>query len=169
MATFSLSRYLSSLFRGARCHLRYLSRGWIAAVPATFIVTGPAAPEFPHLELSVGIHRIETEVAANPDSREKGLMFRTVLPSNQGMLFVFPVAARHCMWMRNTLLPLSVAFLDAGGRIINVAEMQPRSETNHCAAEPARFALEMNGGWFSSHGFKTGTVIHGIELAPMPR
>ena len=121
------------------------------------------------MELNVGIHRIEAEVAATQETREKGLMFRTALAPNQGMLFVFPQAARHCMWMKNTLLPLSVAFLDAQGRIINVAEMQPRSETNHCSAEPARFALEMNGSWFSSRGFKAGVSIQGLERAPAPR
>ncbi|QEL65728.1 hypothetical protein OTERR_22520 [Oryzomicrobium terrae] len=146
-----------------------LSRTWLAALPAAIVVTGPAAEEFPRMELAAGIHRIEAEVAATQETREKGLMYRTALAPNQGMLFVFPQAARHCMWMRNTLLPLSVAFIDGQGRIINVAEMQPRTENNHCSAEPARFALEMNSGWFSSRGLKSGMSIQGIERAPAPR
>ncbi|WP_334158425.1 DUF192 domain-containing protein [Oryzomicrobium sp.] len=150
---------------------RCFSRSALAALPAALVVTGPgpAAQEFPRMELAAGMYRIEAEVAATPDTREKGLMYRTALPLNQGMLFVFPQAARHCMWMRNTLLPLSVAFLDSQGRIINVAEMQPRTDTNHCASEPASYALEMNGGWFSARGLKAGVRLQGIERAPAAR
>jgi hypothetical protein len=91
------------------------------------------------------------------------------MPANQGMLFVFPVAERHCMWMRNTFLPLSVAFLDEEGRILNVEDMQPQTENNHCAAGLARFALEMNLGWFSGKGVKPGVRIGGIEKSPRPQ
>lgn len=91
------------------------------------------------------------------------------MASHHGMLFVYEQSARHCMWMKNTLLPLSVAFLDSGGRIINVEEMQPRTERIHCAARPARFALEMNAGWFSTRGLGPGAVISGTGQAPMPR
>jgi uncharacterized membrane protein (UPF0127 family) len=90
------------------------------------------------IELSAGMYRIEAEVAADPPSRETGLMNRESMPPSHGMLFVFPFLATHCMWMRNTLLPLSVAFLDEEGRIINIADMKPQTETNHCAARPAR-------------------------------
>ena len=99
----------------------------------------------------------------------QGLMHRREMPANQGMLFVFTHAERHCMWMRNTYLPLSVAFLDENGRILNIENMQPHSEINHCAAGPARFALEMNSGWFSSKGIKAGQRISGIEKAPPPQ
>jgi uncharacterized membrane protein (UPF0127 family) len=116
----------------------------------------------PVVELTAGIHRIEAEVAATQEHRIVGLMHRKSMPVQHGMLFVFDVDAQHCMWMRNTYLPLSVAFLDAQGRIINVAEMQPQTENNHCAARPARFALEMNAGWFRARGFGSGTVISGI-------
>jgi hypothetical protein len=85
------------------------------------------------------------------------------------MLFVFDQDARHCMWMKNTLLPLSVAFIDEQGRIINVEEMQPQTENNHCATKPARFALEMNAGWFKKRGLGAGTALAGIERAPPPR
>lgn len=125
--------------------------------------------QMPRMELTAGMHRIEAEVAADMNSRMQGLMHRQSMPSNQGMLFVFTQAERHCMWMRNTLLPLSVAFLDEGGRIINIANMQPHSEENHCAAAPARFALEMNQGWFASKGIRPGQKIGGIEKAPGPR
>jgi uncharacterized membrane protein (UPF0127 family) len=115
------------------------------------------------------MHRIEAEVAATFDSRMAGLMKRTVMAPQRGMLFVFPEAAKHCMWMRNTLLPLSVAFLDEQGKIINVEDMQPQSDDNHCAAKPARYALEMNLGWFKSRGLGAGFPITGIDKAPSGR
>jgi len=121
------------------------------------------------MELNASFHRIEAEVAADQASRMQGLMNRRSMASNQGMLFVFPQADRHCMWMRNTFLPLSVAFLDDGGKILNVEDMKPKTENSHCAASPARFALEMNLGWFSSKGLKPGQRIGGIEKAPRPR
>ena len=120
------------------------------------------------IELTAGIHRIEAEVAADQGTRMQGLMHRRSMPANQGMLFVFPQAERHCMWMRNTLLPLSVAFLDDEGNILNIEDMQPQTEDNHCAAAPARFALEMNRGWFAQKGLKPGGHIGGIEKSPRP-
>lgn len=108
-------------------------------------------------------------MAANGEDRQRGLMHRRYMATHHGMLFVYDASDRHCMWMKNTLIPLSVAFLDSGGRIINVEEMQPRTERIHCAARPARFALEMNTGWFSARGLGPGGTIGGIERAPMPR
>ncbi|WP_347250683.1 DUF192 domain-containing protein [Zoogloea sp.] len=117
----------------------------------------------PRTELSAGMYRIEAEVAATQDSRMTGLMQRRSMPPNQGMLFVFTQPQRHCMWMKNTLLPLSVAFLDDEGRILNVEDMQPQTEDNHCAARPARFALEMNLGWFQQRGIKPGLKVGGVD------
>lgn len=125
--------------------------------------------QLPLLELFAGMHRIEAEVAATPGSRQTGMMQRTIMAPQRGMLFVFPEVAAHCMWMRNTLLPLSVAFLDEKGRIINIEDMQPQSDDNHCAAKPARYALEMNLGWFKSRGLGAGFAIMGIEKAPSAR
>lgn len=125
--------------------------------------------QLPLLELFAGMHRIEAEVAATFDSRQTGMMQRRSMAPQRGMLFVFPEVARHCMWMRNTLLPLSVAFLDEKGRIINVEEMQPQSDDNHCATKPARYALEMNPGWFKSRGLGAGFNITGIDKAPSSR
>jgi len=120
----------------------------------------------PTLDLSAGVYRIEAEVANTWASRAKGLMYRRQLPASRGMLFVFPEAAQHCMWMRNTHIPLSVAFVDETGVVINIAEMQAESDENHCAAKPARYALEMNAGWFRQRGLSTGQRIAGIERAP---
>ena len=127
-----------------------------------------ARAEMPLMELTASFHRIEAEVAANQANRMHGLMLRKSLATNQGMLFVFPEVHRHCMWMRNTVLPLSVAFLDDDGRILNIEDMQPQTDTSHCAVSPARFALEMNLGWFSGKGLKPGLRIGGLEKSPRP-
>lgn len=127
------------------------------------------AQGFPQLELTAGFHRIEAEVAYTQAMRAQGLMQRREMAQQHGMLFVFPDVAIHCMWMRNTLIPLAVAFLDEGGQIINIEEMRPQTESNHCAARPARFALEMNAGWFAQRGLKHGLKIGGLGKAPSPR
>jgi hypothetical protein len=126
-------------------------------------------PQLPLIELFAGMHRIEAELAGNPESRQIGLMYRSFMAPQRGMLFVFADVAKHCMWMRNTLLPLSVAFLDEKGLIINIEDMQPKTEDNHCAARPARYALEMNLGWFRSRGLSSGLPITGLEKAAAPR
>ena len=121
--------------------------------------------EFRVIPLTAGIHVIRAEVALEPDERAKGLMFRKVLGPNQGMVFLFDQPAVQCMWMRNTLIPLSVAFIADDGRILNVEDMAPQTEDNHCAAKPARYALEMNKGWFVKHGIVAGAKISGLPKA----
>ena len=128
-----------------------------------------AYAQLPQVQLNAGIHVIRAEVANTPESRMKGLMFRKTLGASDGMLFVFDEAQRQCMWMRNTYVPLSVAFIDANGAILNVEDMEPLTESSHCAAGPAKYALEMNKGWFASRGLKAGTRIGGIEKAAAAR
>ena len=123
----------------------------------------------PRIDLVAGMYRIDAEVAHTLDARMHGLMERRSMEANHGMLFVFDLEARHCMWMKNTLLPLSVAFLDEAGRILNIEDMKPQTEDSHCAARPARYALEMNLGWFKRRGLGRGAVLKGIERAPLPR
>ena len=135
---------------------------------ATLSLAAPAQATLPLAELGAGMYRIEAEVAHTPPARQLGLMNRVAMPAQRGMVFVFPAVAVHCKWMKNTLLPLAVAFLDEQGRILNIAEMKPQSEDNHCAAAPARYALEMNAGWFASRGVKAGDVIRGVERLPAP-
>jgi uncharacterized membrane protein (UPF0127 family) len=108
-------------------------------------------------------------VAHTQQTRMTGLMQRRAMEQQHGMLFVFEAPGQYCMWMKNTLIPLSVAFLDEAGRIINVEAMQPQTEDNHCAARPARYALEMNLGWFKRRGLGAGAQISGIERAPRPQ
>ena len=139
------------------------------ATLSLLLAAPPVVAEMPRIELTAGFYRIDAEVAADNPHRMQGLMHRRSMAANQGMLFVFPLAATHCMWMRNTFLPLSVAFLDENGRILNIENMQPQTEDNHCAAKAARYALEMNLGWFSSKGIKPGARIGGIEKAPAPQ
>jgi uncharacterized protein len=116
------------------------------------------------IPLSAGIHVIHAEVAKRPDERAIGLMFRESLGANEGMLFVFEVPAQQCFWMKNTLLPLSIAFVGDDGRIVNVADMQPRTLDSHCSARPVRFALEMNQGWFAKRGLKQGSRLSGAPF-----
>jgi len=138
-------------------------------VVAAAIAAEAALAQLPTVELTAGIHRIRAEVAYTFETRAQGLMFRKYLGPNEGMLFVFPDAESHCMWMKNTLIALSVAFIDAKGKIVSISNMQPRTETSHCAAAPAKFALEMSEGWFAAKGFKAGSTLLGLEKAPAAR
>lgn len=141
-------------------------RGFFAA---SVLVCSSLALAQGTMELNVGMYRIEAEVANSDMTREIGLMNRPAMPAHHGMLFVFPEEMTHCMWMKNTLMPLSVAFMDAKGVIINIEEMAPQTLDNHCARRPARYALEMNAKWFSQKGIKAGSIINGTQRAPAPR
>lgn len=118
--------------------------------------------EFPVKKLGAGILVIQAEIASTDPQREQGLMFRQSLGANQGMAFIFDFAARECMWMKNTLLPLSVAFIDETGTIVNIEDMQPQTLTDHCSTKPVLYALEMNLGWFAKHGLKPGSKLTGL-------
>jgi uncharacterized membrane protein (UPF0127 family) len=120
-----------------------------------------ANPILPRVELQAGIHLIKAEVAADSTSRARGLMFRDSLGPNQGMLFVFEARSKQCFWMRNTRIPLSIAFLDDNGKIVNIADMQPHSDDSHCSAKPVRHVLEMEQGWFGRKGLKEGSLLTG--------
>jgi uncharacterized membrane protein (UPF0127 family) len=127
------------------------------------LLAAPAlAQQLPVVQLKAGMHLIRAEVAADFSTRGRGLMHRKSLAPNAGMLFIFDGPAIHCMWMKNTYIPLSVAFLDDKGEIINIADMQPHSEQSHCAARPALYALEMDRGWFAAKGIKPGSRMGGI-------
>ena len=133
------------------------------------LLTSGAALAAPTIELTAGMHRIEAEVASSNAERATGLMSRPSMPVHRGMLFVFPEAGVQCFWMKNTLIPLSIAFLDDAGRIVQIADMQPQSLDNHCSVKPVRFALEMNAGWFKRRGLAAGGRIYGLEKAPPGR
>jgi uncharacterized membrane protein (UPF0127 family) len=125
-----------------------------------------ASAEIPTIYLKVSGHTLSTEVAYKKESRIRGLMYRSFMDKNSGMLFVFPETARHSMWMINTYIPLSIAFLDKNGIILNIIDMSPHTRTKHTAASEAKYALEMNLGWFSAKNIKAGKKITGLEKAP---
>jgi uncharacterized membrane protein (UPF0127 family) len=129
---------------------------------ALLLAAAPARAQLPTVELNAGMYLIRAEVAADDAARARGLMHRRSLGANAGMLFIFEQSSIHCMWMKNTLIPLSVAFVDEQGVIANIADMTPHSEQSHCAARPARYALEMNRGWFAAKGIKPGMRLGGI-------
>ncbi len=118
-------------------------------------------PRLPTTRLSAGMHIIETELAVTPAQQQIGMMFRTQMGAHEGMLFVNEDASVRCIWMRNTLIPLSIAFIADDGSIVNIADMQPRSEASHCSAKPVRYALEMQQGWFAKRGIKAGSKLRG--------
>lgn len=118
---------------------------------------------FSSTTLNVGINLIHAEVAVTSAQREQGLMHREKLGANDGMIFKFDDPAEVCMWMKNTLIPLSVAFIDAQGKIINVEEMKAQTLDSHCAKSPALYALEMNRGWFKQKNLKPGIKIEGLD------
>jgi uncharacterized membrane protein (UPF0127 family) len=147
-----------SAARGLAAALILVSAG-IGAQPQ-----GVPQQGLPRTELTAGMHRIVAEVAADHASRATGLMFRRSLAPNHGMLFVFQDKSPQCFWMRNTLIPLSIAFIDDDGRIVNIEDMAPMTETSHCSKEPVRFALEMEQGWFQRRGVSAGDWLGGREV-----
>jgi uncharacterized protein len=120
------------------------------------------AEPLPSTTLQAGMYQIQVEIASNSSSREVGLMYRTYLPADDGMLFIFENKAGHCFWMRNTKIPLSIAFIADDGKIVNIEDMKAMTENNHCPVAPIRYALEMNQGWFAKKGISAGYVINGL-------
>jgi hypothetical protein len=127
---------------------------------------GASAAELPTVPLTIGTHRLIAEVASTPDQRGVGLMNRFSLKPDHGMLFVFERTEPLGFWMKNTFIPLSIAFLAPDGRIVNIEDMKPQSEETHWSKGPARYALEMRKGWFAERGIGPGAVVKGI---PAPK
>lgn len=142
-----------------RCRAAALALGALLLAGAALSQSGPQ--KLPATRLNAGIHNIQAEVARTPEQRAIGLMHRREMGANDGMLFVFEQAAPQCFWMKNTLLPLSIAFLADDGTIVNIADMQPQSLDSHCSTQPVRLALEMNVGWFAKRGLKAGSKLSG--------
>lgn len=140
------------------CRALLLTVALVAAAPAR----GQVGP-LPRVELSIEMRQIHAELADTVPARMQGLMYRTALAPNSGMLFVYERPAMECMWMKNTLIPLSVAFFDESGRLINVEQMRAQTEDSHCAARPASYALEMERGWFARNGIRPGAVLLGLD------
>ena len=130
------------------------------------LLSSSASAEKPLIHLKVSGYTLSAEVAYKKESRIRGLTYRNFMKKNSGMLFVFPEASIHSMWMVNTYIPLSVAFLDKKGMILNIIDMSPHTRTRNSAASKAKYALEMNLGWFSSRSIKAGEKITGLKKAP---
>lgn len=119
----------------------------------------------PTVALTAGMHLIQAEVAQTPAQRSIGLMNRPAMGTNEGMLFVFEVPGQQCFWMKNTLLPLSIAFLADDGTVVNIEDMRPQTLDSHCSRKEVRYALEMNQGWFARRGIKAGMKLAGAPFA----
>ena len=117
--------------------------------------------QLPRIQLQAGMHQIQAQVAATPDQRSVGLMHRAEMPQSEGMLFVIEQATQQCFWMKNTLLPLTAAFIADDGTIVNLADMKPQTTDAHCSEQPVRWVLEMNQGWFAKRGIKAGFKLQG--------
>jgi hypothetical protein len=139
--------------------------GLAAAPPATAQPDEGQPQQLPTVALTAGFHRVVAMVADSPAERSHGLMWRREMGANEGMLFVFDVATPQCFWMKNTLIPLAIAFVADDGTIVNIAEMKPQTTDSHCSARPVRFALEMNAGWFGRKGLKPGDRLGGPPFA----
>jgi len=128
----------------------------------------PAAAQntLPEVTLEIRHHRITAEVAATELTRTNGLMYRRMLPENRGMLFVFPYVSEQSFWMKNTYVPLSIAFIDEAGVIVSIADMKPLTTDPHPSLKPAKYALEVNLGWFAKRGIKPGAKVEGLKDAP---
>ncbi|MHA7879841.1 MAG: DUF192 domain-containing protein [Saccharospirillum sp.] len=132
---------------------------WMLCFTLSLLLAGIAQAQsidWRQVPLQVDEYELTADIAATAQERGQGLMYRETLSDDEGMLFIFERPDRHCFWMRNTLIPLSIAFLDAQGRILQINDMEPESEQLHCATRPASFALEVNQGWFAERDIRPG-------------
>jgi len=139
-----------------------------ALVLASLLLFGPLAmaqetPQLnlPRTQMTAGMYLINAQVASDAQQRATGLMFRRSMPAGEGMLFIFEAPSEQCFWMKNTLLPLTAAFIADDGTILNLADMKPQSTQSHCSVKPVRYVLEMNQGWFAQRGIKAGFKVLG--------
>ena len=167
---------LANHFLFSHSHARQYTgtRGVVSAVAAVLLLLclstlglAQEQPQWglPRLDLSAGMHRIDAQVARSPQERQAGLMYRQAMPAHEGMLFVFEEPAIQCFWMKNTLLPLTAAFVADDGRIVNLANMKPQTTDSHCSTQPVRYVLEMNQGWFDKKGIKAGSKLGGAPFS----
>ena len=146
----------------------------LAALLAAVVLLAPGwsrAQQVPQMDLqrvklSAGLHVIDAQVALTPEQREIGLMQRKDMPQHEGMIFIFEQPGQQCFWMKNTLLPLTAAFVADDGTIVNLADMKPQTLDSHCSAQPVRYVLEMNKGWFAKKGIKAGSKLAGPIFEP---
>ena len=159
-----IPRPFSQAFKTCCARLRL---GWVVvalmSMGAVSQATAQQGPQLDlaHIKLSAGMHLITVQMATTPEQRQIGLMLRKEMPQQEGMLFVFEEPSQQCFWMKNTLLPLTAAFVADDGRIVNLVDMKPQTLDAHCSREPVRYVLEMNQGWFAKKGIKAGSKLNG--------
>jgi len=148
--------------------LRALALTFCLLLQAAFPARAAEEPqmELATTRLTAGIHNINVQVAQTPEEHAVGLMYRRSMPTNEGMLFIFPAPAKQCFWMKNTLLPLSAAFILDDGTLLNIEDMKPKALESHCSARPVRFVLEMHQGWFAKRGLRAGDKLGGAVFGP---
>jgi uncharacterized membrane protein (UPF0127 family) len=143
----------------------HFSRCFVAITATIFTLSafaqGAPQTQLSRTTLNAGMHLIQVQVAQDYEQRQIGLMWRKEMPQNEGMLFVFEQPAVQCFWMRNTLLPLTAAFVSDDGTIVNLADMKPQNDDSHCSKKPVRFVLEMNQGWFAKRNIQAGFKLTG--------
>ncbi len=148
------------------CRRAISSLACMAALMSMLVSIDASAQHGPQLNLQrvklfAGMNIIDAQLALTPEQRQIGLMLRKDMPQHEGMLFVFEQPSQQCFWMKNTLLPLTAAFMSDDGTIINLADMKPQTTDSHCSAQPVRYVLEMNRGWFAKKGVKAGAKLGG--------
>ena len=155
--------FMSAFFSASARQPRWLhALAWLAFFsPLAACAQDAPQMDLQRVKISAGMHLIDAQVAMQPDERSIGLMFRKSMPQQEGMLFVFEQAGQQCFWMKNTVLPLTAAFVADDGTIVNLADMKPLDLNSHCSTEPVRYVLEMNKGWFQKKGIKAGTRLTG--------
>ena len=146
---------------GAMKHIAIALLAWAVALGNLSHAQSTPQLNLQRIKLSAGLHLIDSQVAASQDERSTGLMFRKDMAPSEGMLFVFEQAAVQCFWMKNTLLPLTAAFMADDGTIVNLVDMKPQTLDSHCSRQPVRYVLEMNQGWFDKKGIKAGFKLAG--------
>ena len=149
-------------FFAPTCKAMRVTSAFVVATLCTLATaqTGPQM-QLPRTKLNAGMHMLDVQLAQTPEQRQIGLMFRKEMPQHEGMLFVFEQPATQCFWMRNTLIPLTAAFVADDGTIVNLADMKPQTDDSHCSTKPVRFVLEMNAGWFAKRQIKAGYQLSG--------
>jgi hypothetical protein len=139
-----------------------MMRTLFTLVAAAGFAHAAAAADLPTTTLTIGTHRLVAEIVTTPEQRAQGLMKRFSLKPDHGMLFVFERPEPLGFWMKNTFIPLSIAFIAADGRIVNIEDMTPLTEETHWSKGPALYALEMKKGWFADRGIGPGAVVAGM-------
>jgi uncharacterized membrane protein (UPF0127 family) len=146
-------------------HFKKCAAVWLLSTLLCGVAGAQTGPQkLSAIRLNAGIHNIQAELAQTPEEREIGLMFRSAMGTNDGMLFAFEQRGQQCFWMKNTLLPLSVAFVADDGTIVNIDDMKPQTLDSHCSKKQVRFVLEMNQGWFAKRGIRAGARLSGAPF-----